>query len=176
MLEAHSASTHHFGFKWWLDLSVGQALPVDASEEGLLSDVSLTLQATAETLWGVLGHQLVTNGGRKRRDGGSLREEGKNRTAGGLWKDLKNVNIEMAYFESLLPSATLCRARLTLNQLIYSYKQSRHLFIAAFFFLNQQPLLISTVNHLLQMKCEENNKRGQDSLSRQRLWDDERYL
>lgn len=88
----------------------------------------------------------------------------------------KNVNIEMAYFESLLPSATLCRARLTLNQLIYSYKQSRHLFIAAFFFLNQQPLLISTVNHLLQMKCEENNKRGQDSLSRQRLWDDERYL
>lgn len=40
----------HFGFKRWLDLSVGQALPVDASEEGLLSDVSLTLRATAETL------------------------------------------------------------------------------------------------------------------------------
>ncbi len=41
--------THHFGFKWRLDLSVRQAFPVDAPEEGLLPDVHLALRATAET-------------------------------------------------------------------------------------------------------------------------------
>lgn len=53
--------THHFGFKWRLDLSVCQAVPVDASEEGLLPDVHLALRATAETLRRMLGHQLATN-------------------------------------------------------------------------------------------------------------------
>lgn len=42
--------THHFGFKWRLDLSVGQTFPVYTSEERLLSDVPLTLRAAAETL------------------------------------------------------------------------------------------------------------------------------
>lgn len=50
LIKVFCSFTAHFGFKWWLDLSVGQAVPVDASEEGLLSDVSLTLRATAETL------------------------------------------------------------------------------------------------------------------------------
>lgn len=58
--------THHFGFKWRLDLSVRQAVPVDASEEGLLPDVHLALWPAAETLGRVFGHQLVTN--TKRRD------------------------------------------------------------------------------------------------------------
>lgn len=40
----------HFGLKWRLDLPVGQAIPVDASEEGLLPDVPLAFWAAAETL------------------------------------------------------------------------------------------------------------------------------
>lgn len=60
-VHSHNLSiTHHFGFKWRLDLFVGQALPVNASKESLLSDVPLTLWAAAETLWWVFGHQLVT--------------------------------------------------------------------------------------------------------------------
>lgn len=48
--QMHIHLTHHFGFERWLDLSVSQAFPVDASEESLLSDVPLTFQAAAEAL------------------------------------------------------------------------------------------------------------------------------
>lgn len=48
----------HFWFKWRLDLSVGEAVPVDASEEGLLPDVPLALWSTAQTFRWMLGHQL----------------------------------------------------------------------------------------------------------------------
>lgn len=50
LVEVLCSFAAHFGFKWRLDLSVCQALPVDASEEGLLPDVPLPLWATAETL------------------------------------------------------------------------------------------------------------------------------
>ena len=49
---------HHFGFEGGLDLSVGQAFPVDASEERLLPDVPFPLGPTAQPLGRVLGHQL----------------------------------------------------------------------------------------------------------------------
>lgn len=51
--------THHFGFKRRLDLFVCKAIPVDASEEGLLPDVHFSLRTTAKTLWRMLGHQLA---------------------------------------------------------------------------------------------------------------------
>ena len=51
---------HVFGFEGGLDLTVGEALPVDASEEGMLPDVPLAFLPAAQTLGRVLGHQLVT--------------------------------------------------------------------------------------------------------------------
>ena len=52
------ASPHHFGFEGGLDLSVGQAVPVNASEERLLPDIPFPLGPTAQPLGRVLGHQL----------------------------------------------------------------------------------------------------------------------
>lgn len=43
-------STYHFGLEGRLDLPVLEALPVDASEEGLLPDVPLPLRAAAQAL------------------------------------------------------------------------------------------------------------------------------
>lgn len=50
---------HHFGLEGRLDLLVGQPIPVDAPEEGLLPDVHLPLWAAAQTLGRMLGHQLA---------------------------------------------------------------------------------------------------------------------
>lgn len=58
-------SSYHFGFERRLNLSVLQTFPVDASEEGVFSDVPLALGAAAQTLGRVFGHQLL--GGRNRK-------------------------------------------------------------------------------------------------------------
>ncbi|KAG7223696.1 hypothetical protein INR49_015421 [Caranx melampygus] len=43
----------------WLYLPVREAFPVDASEEGMFSDVPLSLKTAAQTFGWVLGHQLL---------------------------------------------------------------------------------------------------------------------
>lgn len=48
--------TYHFGFERRLYLPVLEAFPVDASEEGVLPDVPLSLQTAAQTLGWMLGH------------------------------------------------------------------------------------------------------------------------
>lgn len=58
-------STYHFGLEGRLYLPVLEALPVDASEEGVFSDVPLSLRAAAQTLGRVLGHQLLMVGNKK---------------------------------------------------------------------------------------------------------------
>lgn len=50
--------TYHFGLEGWLYLPVLKAFPVNTSEEGMFSDVPLSLSAAAQTLGWVLGHQL----------------------------------------------------------------------------------------------------------------------
>lgn len=55
--------THHFGLERWLDLPVLQFFPVDPPEEGVLSDIPLSLGPAAQPLGGVFGHELE----RKRR-------------------------------------------------------------------------------------------------------------
>lgn len=48
--------SHHFGFEGRLYLPVLEAFPVNTSEEGMFSDVSLSLKSTAKTLGRMLGH------------------------------------------------------------------------------------------------------------------------
>lgn len=50
--------THHFGLERWLDLPVLQFFPVDPPEEGVLSDIPLSLRPTAQPLGRVFGHKL----------------------------------------------------------------------------------------------------------------------
>lgn len=52
-------STYHFGLEGRLYLPVFEAFPVDTSEEGVFSDVPLSLSAATQTLGWVLGHQLL---------------------------------------------------------------------------------------------------------------------
>lgn len=58
--QVHRLGTYQFGLEWRLYFLVLKAFPVDTSEEGMLSDVSLSLQAAAQALGRVLGHQLLT--------------------------------------------------------------------------------------------------------------------
>lgn len=51
-------ATHRFGLEGRLDLADLQAVPVDAAEEGVLSDITLALCPAAQTLGWVFGHQL----------------------------------------------------------------------------------------------------------------------
>lgn len=51
--------TYHFGLEGRLNLPVCEAFPVDASEEGMVSDVPLSLTTAAQTLGWMLGHQLL---------------------------------------------------------------------------------------------------------------------
>ena len=58
-------STYHFGLEGWLYLPVRKAFPIDASEEGMFSDVPLSLWAAAQTLGRVFGHQLLIERNKK---------------------------------------------------------------------------------------------------------------
>lgn len=71
-VEVYERSTHHFGLEGRLYLPVLQALPVDASEEGVFSDVPLSLGAAAQTLGWVLGHQLLV--GRNKKEDAELEQ------------------------------------------------------------------------------------------------------
>lgn len=51
--------TYHFRLKGGLYLSVLETFPIDASEEGVFSDVPLSLSATAQTFGWVFSHQLL---------------------------------------------------------------------------------------------------------------------
>lgn len=52
-------TTYQFGLEWWLYLFVLKAFPVNASEEGVFSNIPLSLRAAAQTLGWMLGHQLL---------------------------------------------------------------------------------------------------------------------
>lgn len=69
LLECTGAATYHFGLERRLYLLVLQAFPVDASEEGVLSDVPLSLRPAAQTFGWVLGHQLLVARETQRRSG-----------------------------------------------------------------------------------------------------------
>lgn len=59
---ARLVQTHHFRLEGRLDLPALQLLPVDSSEEGMFSNIPLTLRPTAQPLARVLGHQLESRG------------------------------------------------------------------------------------------------------------------